>query len=247
MTGMTAHSLVGLPADPIGRDQARELARRELDKQIYHRDDPSVAERILDKINEWIESLTRTVSGAEQQSTFGGWIALAVILVLLGLVVAAIMWRLGAVRGAAARKRALLADEPMTADDHRAAAARHEAAGQWAEAIRERLRAVARELEERVILEPRPGRTADELAAEAGAVLPELAAELAAAVRVFDEVWYGDRPGTPEGYAQLTRLDERVRAAKPRPLEPRPPEPRPPEPRPPESRPPESRPMEPAS
>ena len=229
---MTSHWLGGPLADPIGRDQARELARRELEKQIYHRDDPSVVERILDKINEWIDSLTRTVSGAGQQSGSGGWIALAVILVLLVLVVAAIMWRLGAVRGAAARNRALLADEPMTAKDHRAAAEQHAAAGEWAEAIRERLRAVARDLEERVILDPRPGRTADELAAEAGTALPEVAAGFAAAVRVFDDVWYGDRSGTAAGYEGLTRLDERVQAAKPSPLE---------------SRPPESRPMEPAS
>jgi hypothetical protein len=227
---MMPHWLGGLLADPIGRDQARELARHELEKPIYHRDDPSVVERILDKINEWIDSLTRTVSGAGRQSGSGGWIALAVILVLLVLVVAAVMWRLGAVRGAAARGRALLADEPMTAGDHRAAAEQHAGAGEWAEAIRERLRAVARALEERVILDPRPGRTADELAAEAGAALPELAAELAAAVRVFDDVWYGDRAGTAAGYAQLTRLDERVQGAKPSPLEPRTPESHPMEP-----------------
>jgi hypothetical protein len=207
-------------ADPIGRDQARELARRELEKQIYHRDDPSVVERILDKINEWIDSLTHSVAGAGQGSTSGGWIALAVILVLLAVVVAAIMWRLGAVGGEAVRRRAPLADEPLTAQGHRAAAERHAAAGEWAEAIRERLRAVARDLEERVILGPRPGRTADELAAEAGAALPDVADELTAAVRVFDDVWYGDRPGTVDGYAQLTRLDDRVQAARPRPLEP---------------------------
>ena len=206
-------------ADPIGRDQARELARRELEKQIYHRDDPSIVERILDKINEWIDSLTRTVSGAGEQSTSGGWIALAVIGGLLILVAIAVMWRLGAVRGEAARKGALLDDEPMTAKDHRAAAERHAAVGEWPEAIRERLRAIARDLEERIVLEPRPGRTADELAAEAGSALPEVAEEFAAAVRVFDDVWYGGRPGTADGYALLVRLDERVRAAKPRPLE----------------------------
>jgi hypothetical protein len=208
--------------DPVGRDQARELARRELEKQIYHRDDPSVVERVLEKINEWISSLTRTISGAGGGRSSSDWIALAVIVVLLILVVIAIMWRLGAVRGAAARDRTLLDDEPMMADDHRAAAERHATAGEWAEAIRERLRAVARDLEERVILDPRPGRTADELAAAAGDALPDVAAEFAAAVRVFDDVWYGDRPGTGEGYAQLTRLDERVQGAKPRPLEPAP-------------------------
>jgi hypothetical protein len=207
-------------ADPIGRDQARELARRELEKQIYHRDDPSLVERILDKINEWINSLTRTVAGDGQHGSGGGWIALTIVLVFLVLVVIAIMWRLGAVRGGAARKRTLLDDTPLTAKDYRAEAGRHAAAGEWAEAIRARLRAIAKDLEDRVVLEPRPGRTADELAAEAGDALPELAEELTAAVRVFDDVWYGDRPGTPAGYDRLTRLDERVQAAKPRPLEP---------------------------
>ena len=206
--------------DPVGREQARELARRELDKAIYHRDDPSIAERVLGKINEWIDSLTRTVSGAGEHGSGGGWVALAVIIALLACVAVAVIWRLGAVRGEAARERTLLDEEQTTANVHRAAAEAHAAAGEWAAAIRERLRAVARDLEERVILDPRPGRTADELAAEAGAALPDLADELTAAVRVFDDVWYGDRPGSREGYARLSRLDERVQAAKPRPLEP---------------------------
>jgi hypothetical protein len=208
-------------ADPIGRDEAGDLARRELEKRIYHQDDPSLVERLFEQINEWIESLNRTITGG-RPSTSGGWIALGVIVGLLVLVAAAIMWRLGAVRRAAAAKRPLLADRPMTAGDYRAAAERHAAAGEWAEAIRARLRAIAKDLEERVILEPRPGRTADELATEAGAALPDVAADLTAAVRVFDDVWYGDRPGTAEGYAQLARLDDRVAAAKPRPLEPAP-------------------------
>jgi hypothetical protein len=162
-----------VPADPIGRDQAHELARRELERPIYHRDDPSVVERILSKINEWIDSLTRTVSGTGDGSTNGGWIALAVIVGLLVVVAIAVMWRLGAVRGDAARARTLLDDGPKTAADYRTAAQAHAAAGEWAEAIRERLRAIARDLEERVVLDPRPGRTADELAAEAGAALPD--------------------------------------------------------------------------
>lgn len=213
---------VSMPGDPVGRDEAAELARRELEKPIYHRDDPSLVDRAYEKINEWIESLTRMVAGDGRPTTSGGWIALGVIIGLLTLVAVAIMWRLGAVRGAAARKSALLAEKSMTAKDYRAAAQRRAAAGEWAEAIGERLRAIARELEERVILDPRPGRTAAELATEAGAALPEVAADLTAAVRVFDDVWYGDRPGTAEEYAQLARLDERIHATKPRPLEPAP-------------------------
>ena len=208
-----------VPGDPIGRDQAREEARRELEKQIYHRDDPSLVDQLFEKINDWIDSLTRTVTGGGSAGTRGAWIALGVVLGLLILITLAILWRLGAVGRAATRKSALLESESLTAEDHRAVAERHAAAGEWAEAIRECLRAIARDLEERVILEPRPGRTADELAAEAGAALTGLAAELTAAVRIFDDVWYGDRPGTPDGYTRLVRLDEQVRAATPRPLE----------------------------
>ncbi|WP_075896675.1 DUF4129 domain-containing protein [Actinomadura sp. CNU-125] len=49
-----------------------------------------------------------------------------------------------------------------------------------------------------------------------GAVLADA---LRAAVRTFDDVWYGDRPGTADGYAQVKDLDDRLRAARPAPLE----------------------------
>src|SRR5690606_30430874 len=81
-----------------------------------------------------------------------------------------------------------------------------------------RLRAVARDLEERAILDPMPGRTAAELAADAGRELPGLADELAAGARLFEDVTYGEMPGSAEGYARLVRLDEQVAAARPRPL-----------------------------
>jgi hypothetical protein len=161
--------------EPIGRDQARELARRELDKPIYHRDRPSFVDRMLDQIQEWFRKVSPQAKGGGT-APFSSTVTIVILLLLVVLLVAA---------------------------------------GQWAEAIRERLRAIARDLEERVILDPRPGRTADELAREAGAVLP---VDLGPGVQVFDEVWYGDRPGTAEGYQLLKDLDEAVRKAKPRPL-----------------------------
>ena len=62
------------------------------------------------------------------------------------------------------------------------------------------------------IVDSTPGRTAGELAAEAGRALPALAAELTAAARVFDDVTYGEVPGTAEAYGILRdRLDDRLR------------------------------------
>ena len=57
--------------------------------------------------------------------------------------------------------------------------------GNWAAAIRHRLRAVARQLEEDGVLNPVPGRTATELAADAGAAVPGLAGELTASRKGF--------------------------------------------------------------
>lgn len=203
-------------AGPAGREQARELARRELQKPIYHRDEPSFLERVWQKISDWLHALLNGLNGAGGSG--GGWIGLIVLLVVLAIVIAAIWWRIGRLRRDAASRRALLPETRITAADHREAAERHAAAGEWPQAVRERLRAIARDLEERAIVAPRPGRTADELAAEAGAALPDHAGALAAGVRLFDDVWYGGRTGDAEGYRRMVELDDRLRAARPAPL-----------------------------
>jgi hypothetical protein len=48
----------------------------------------------------------------------------------------------------------------LTAQAHRELAEAAAGEGRWADAVRERLRAVVRELESRGALDPRPGRTA---------------------------------------------------------------------------------------
>jgi hypothetical protein len=205
--------------DPIGRDEAHELARRELDKPIYHRDRPSWLERVLDRVGDWLRDLMDRSAEPTAHGNGGGWISLVVIALLVAVVIGLVMWLMRDRLNIRSRRRPLLEETPSTARGHRENAEDHAAAGQWAEAIRERLRAIARDLEERAVLGPRPGRTADELAAEAGGTLPDLADDLRTGVRIFDDVWYGGRPGTQEGYIRLRDLDERVRTAKPRPLE----------------------------
>ncbi len=202
---------------PIGRDQARDLARRELEKQAYHRDEPSFVDRMLRKITDWLNALYDKLPGKHTGGS-GSWAMLVILVVLLVLVAAAVWWRVGNVRRNAPGRTALLDDAPTRAEDHRTEAARHAASSDWPQAIRERLRAIARDLEERAIVQPRPGRTADELATEAGEALPDHAGDLARGVRVFDDVWYGGEDGDEAGYHQLTELDERLHTAKPVPL-----------------------------
>jgi Domain of unknown function (DUF4129) len=116
---------------------------------------------------------------------------------------------------ASTTETALFVGRPRSAAEHRAAADAHAAAGRWAEAVRDRLRAIITGLEERTLLEPRPGRTADEAAADAGAVVPDCAADLRAAARVFDDIWYGARPADATHDALLRGLDDRVRSSRP--------------------------------
>src|SRR5262249_58838428 len=126
-------------------------------------------------------------------------------------VAAALRARTGQVAGARRRRAEPVAiSVTRTARDHREAAARLAQAGDYAAAICERVRAIAAELDERGILVPRIGRTADEFAAEAARALPPHAAGLLGAARLFDEVRYGQRPGTRPGYEQVAELDARI-------------------------------------
>src|SRR5262249_39468221 len=96
--------------------------------------------------------------------------------------------------------------------EHRATAEQYAAEGNWSAAIRHRLRAVARQLEESAVLDPVPGRTASELAHDAGRAIPNLATELTRAAEAFNDVTYGERPGTEAGYRMVADLDDRLRS-----------------------------------
>ncbi|MGH3415106.1 MAG: DUF4129 domain-containing protein [Actinocrinis sp.] len=118
----------------------------------------------------------------------------------------------------AANKRATAAapDEVLTgAALHRRNAETAAAAGDFAEAIRERFRAVIATLDERDLLPERADRTADEAAHDAGAVLQMHRDVLVAAARAFDEVEYGEYVGTPKAYAVISNVDELVRTEVP--------------------------------
>jgi hypothetical protein len=96
----------------------------------------------------------------------------------------------------------------LSAAEHRSIANNYAHQGDWAAAIRHRLRAVARQLEEAGFLDPIPGRTANELARDAGSVLPDLSPDFSSAAVIFNDVTYGEQPGTPAGYQLIADLDD---------------------------------------
>jgi hypothetical protein len=194
----------------IGRDEAAQLARTELAKPVYAGEDEPWVQRA---INWLIERVGELLDRAGSTSPLG-WFGLLGIVLLVVLVVIAVRRRTGSLdRGAA--PDLLLLGGPRTADEHRSEAERFAAAGAWAEAVRSRLRAIVRDLEDRGLVDARPGRTADEVARDAGARLPSAAADLRLGARIFDDIWYGGRTADATSYSRLAEIDAAVAAARP--------------------------------
>ncbi|MEU9364130.1 DUF4129 domain-containing protein [Streptomyces avermitilis] len=199
------------PPVTIPRDPAREAARRELSKRMYHKNDPSLFERALNAFWDWVDRLFNAASTA----TPGGTLGLLVIVLAVLAVVGALWWRLGTPGSAPVSSAALFEHRPRSAAEHRAAAEAHAAQGHWNQAVQERMRAVVRSLEERALLDVRPGRTADEAASEAGRTLPVHAERLRAAARDFDDVTYGGRAAGEGTYQRLAALDADLERTRP--------------------------------
>ncbi|WP_055533062.1 DUF4129 domain-containing protein [Streptomyces graminilatus] len=199
------------PPVTIPRDPAREAARRELSKRMYHENDPGLFQRAMDAFWDWLGK----VFDAASTATPGGVVGLVVVLLAVVAVIGALWWRLGTPGTGPTSAAALFDDRPRSAAEHRAAAEAHAVQGHWNQAVQERMRAVVRSLEERALLDARPGRTADEAAAEAGRTLPAHTDRLRTSARDFDEVTYGGRPATPQMYRRLTELDDALERAKP--------------------------------
>lgn len=208
---LMAHANDDVPVD-TPRLPAREAAERELTKPMYHENDPNLLQRGLDRFWEWVGDLFDSASGAAP----GGPLGLAVVALIVIALVAALWWRLGTPhRTPTTGGDALFGDRPRSAAEHRASAEEHAAAGRWNHAVQERMRAIVRSLEERALLDPRPGRTADEAAAEASRPMPGHAAELRSAARAFDDVTYGGRTADEPTYLSVKELDTALERSKP--------------------------------
>lgn len=194
-----------IPVD-IGRDAARQLAERELLNPVYAEAKPPWWQRVSAWAWERLGDLfTYAWVG------FSGLLVIIVLGALLALIAFVIVRRTGGVQRRRSTRREVFTDQSLTAADHRARAERAASSGDWGEAVRESFRAVVRQLEERGAIDPRPGRTADEAARDGGVVFGAQRVELSAAARLFDEVAYGDHPGTAPGYQQITALDRTLR------------------------------------
>lgn len=195
-----------MPTLLIDRDAAHDAAQRELSKPIYPK------QNFTERLNDWISDfIYRLISKGSEVP--GGWFTVVVLLTLLAVaIIVAIRIARRTMKTNRKSDFQLFGVAELSAAEHRATAERFATEGNWSAAIRHRLRAVARQLEENGALNPVPGRTANELARDTAKFLPELSSELSHAATSFNDVTYGEKPGTEQAYRNITGLDEQLRS-----------------------------------
>jgi len=213
MTRSVLHVLAEVPVDPDAAT-AQRWAREELADPIYHQS-PSLLDRLLAWLFEQLTQAQGALSSIDPRLAalvlFGG-------VVLVGLVALVVAGPVRRARVGARGSVDVFGDDTRTAEQLRRAADAHAAAGDWTSAVLDRFRAILRALEDRTLLDPRPGRTAHEATEVAGTRLPTHAAELRRAGRLFDDVCYGDTRPTAADDSWLRALDDRLGSARPSPV-----------------------------
>ena len=212
LVGIVTDGLPGdVPVDPDA-ETARQWIVQELSKPEYQAAQPTWFDRVSSAFWDWLQSLDLSGLGAIQLPAL-----LLASAVFLGVIVAAFI-----VFGRPRRRRRSALGQSLfgEADDRdaqaiRAAAVAAGARGQWTIATLEMFRAIARSLAERTVLTVSPGTTAHDFARRAGRPLPDFAERLGGAARIFDQLRYLGRDGTPNEYDAMAALEAELRSASP--------------------------------
>ena len=202
-------TLVTATEPPVRPDgpTARRWAQDELLDPVYHQQ-----ESLLSRLLTWLRHLFDGLHGAALPPRGALLVAAGVVV----LVVLLALWVAGPVRRSRRSRTepVLVSTDRRTPQQLRAAADAAAAVGDFSTAVAERFRAVVRDLEDRAVLDERPGRTADEAARDAGRLLPSVATDLLRAGRLFDDVLYGGRVAGRADDDTLRATDTAVRAAR---------------------------------
>ncbi|MFF1382682.1 DUF4129 domain-containing protein [Arthrobacter sp. NPDC058288] len=199
------------PVEP-DRQEARRWAVEELSKPVYRDAEPDWLTELWRQFTEWLRSL-----GSGDPVMDGGIAVPAIGVTVLVLIAVAIL--LARPRLNARRRRPdrndVDADPSIGPTEYRKRAAAAAARTDWRTAVVEQFRAIVRAAEDRTIIDPLPGRTADEVAGQLAAALGSHAAELRCAAGVFDGVRYGSADATAGDHARLVALDHLLETARP--------------------------------
>jgi hypothetical protein len=196
---------VGTPYPPA--EEARQRAEDILARPEYRPPDKSLLQRAFDWLDEAVRSfLNSLLSGGA--ASIVAWIVLAAlvgVVVVVALRVSRSVQRVPAVP---------IDNDPAprrSPRDWSAEAERHEAAGEWKDAIRCHHRSLVATLIERELLRDVPGRTTGEFRAELHEHAPDsTVVAFALASDLFEAAWYGDAPTGAEQVARFRQLADQV-------------------------------------
>ena len=198
-----------VPVEPDA-DDARELLLDELSDPAYAESQPTWFDLLSQAVLDWLANLRFGEGGAFSPLVLVIVLVLGVIAVLTAILIYGLpRWR----------QRSRLENELFGESDRRTArqlrrdAEKAASAGDWATAIAERYRAIARSLDERPIVTTLPGTTGHGFANAAGRQFGEHATALQRAADRFDDVRYLGQLGDAEGYALVRELDEAIERA----------------------------------
>jgi hypothetical protein len=195
-----------LPAPVHGAEQVHRTVRQVLAQPEFQGSGDPLLVRVVNWLAQQLARLLAAIGGGGHWSLLG--------LGLLALVLAAVVVAVSRfARGMTPDPEAALAHGRMprrSADDWRAEAERHEAAGEWREAVRCRYRALVADLAARGLVEELPGRTAGEYRGAVRRSVPALADDFAGVTELFERAWYGNHPTGQDAARQVASLAARV-------------------------------------
>ncbi|MDQ0619569.1 DUF4129 domain-containing protein [Arthrobacter globiformis] len=194
------------PVQP-NRDEARRWAVEELSKREYREAAPGWLETLWQQFLDWLQSVTDGHSPAEGPPV-APFIGLG-IAILIAVAIILARPRLNA------RRRARKEIFDVEAADYRERAKAAAARGDWAAAVVEQFRALVSSAEDRAVLDPQPGRTADEAAGQLSRAFPAASDNLEAAARMFDAVRYGSGSALAADHAAVAELDSTLEGLTP--------------------------------
>lgn len=214
--GVTPVRVFQIPLAP-DRDEAREWAERELARPEYEAAKPTPLDQFARAVGDFVNS----IFGAQAPPGLSSAVLIGLaVLAIAAIVTAFVVWgRPRAVQRAAVDHAVLFGDDDnRSATRLREAARAHANRGEWAEAIIVRMRALARGLEERGLVDLPPGATVHAFARAAGRVFPNLTARVNQAADAFDDVRYLRKPGTRARWDEVAAADDAVQEARPQPV-----------------------------
>lgn len=199
-----------VPVLPDG-EEAREWALDELAKTVYQEAKPSLFDRIVAAIIDWLRSFFEGLEGVN--ANLGIAVIVVAVAVLIGLAIWIVKPRLNPAK--AKDGEVFDAETQLTSEQHRSAARAAAGKAAFGAAVAEQFRAIVRSAEERAVIDPQPGRTAEEVASRLCRAFPALAPQLRDAGSTFNGVRYGNSPADQALFDGLVQLDSQLLDTRP--------------------------------